>query len=151
KRGLSKRRTMATFLGILLLLIAVIGGSYAYSASVSISHIQATATARAAPTATVQTAIGNYNASVATHGVMFGFDAGHTRSNPYERVLNVTNVSRLGLKWATPTGSAISSSPVVANGVVYVGSDDHKLYAFDAATGGQRWVSAPTGNALSSP
>jgi outer membrane protein assembly factor BamB len=27
----------------------------------------------------------------------------------------------------------VRSSPAVANGVVYVGSDDHKLYAFDAA------------------
>jgi outer membrane protein assembly factor BamB len=27
----------------------------------------------------------------------------------------------------------VRSSPAVANGVVYVGSDDHRLYAFDAA------------------
>ncbi|HTV32600.1 MAG TPA: PQQ-binding-like beta-propeller repeat protein [Methylocella sp.] len=29
--------------------------------------------------------------------------------------------------WATPTGDAIVSSPAVANGVVYVGSEDHSL------------------------
>jgi len=39
----------------------------------------------------------------------------------------------------------------VANGVVYVGSFDHKLYAFDAVTGEQKWV-ALTGNIIySSP
>src|SRR5207249_9068145 len=30
-------------------------------------------------------------------------------------------------------GGAVKSSPTVANGVVYVGSDDDKLYAFNAA------------------
>jgi outer membrane protein assembly factor BamB len=34
---------------------------------------------------------------------------------------------------ATSSTAAIGSSPAVANGVVYVGSDDNKLYAFSAA------------------
>src|SRR5207249_11579981 len=34
-----------------------------------------------------------------------------------------------------PTGGPIYSSPAVANGLVYVGSDDGNLYAFDAITG----------------
>jgi outer membrane protein assembly factor BamB len=33
--------------------------------------------------------------------------------------------------------SAIASSPAVANGVVYVGSDGGTLYAFNAKTGAQ--------------
>jgi outer membrane protein assembly factor BamB len=37
--------------------------------------------------------------------------------------------------WTATTGSNIVSSPAVANGVVYVGSWDHKLYALDANTG----------------
>jgi outer membrane protein assembly factor BamB len=37
--------------------------------------------------------------------------------------------------WTGATGAAIFSSPAVANGVVYVGSQDDKLYAFDAAGG----------------
>jgi outer membrane protein assembly factor BamB len=32
--------------------------------------------------------------------------------------------------WSATTGSAIESSPSILNGVVYVGSDDAKLYAF---------------------
>ena len=32
-----------------------------------------------------------------------------------------------------PRARVVVSSPAVANGVVYIGSDDHKLYAFDAA------------------
>jgi len=33
--------------------------------------------------------------------------------------------------WDVATGGRITSSPVVADGVVYVGSHDGKLYAFD--------------------
>ena len=35
--------------------------------------------------------------------------------------------------WTASTGGIIRSSPTVANGVVYVGSEDHNLYAFHLA------------------
>jgi outer membrane protein assembly factor BamB len=35
--------------------------------------------------------------------------------------------------WTSPTLTAITSSPAVANGVLYIGSSGGKLYAFDAA------------------
>jgi outer membrane protein assembly factor BamB len=35
--------------------------------------------------------------------------------------------------WTATTGGIVDSSPAVAGGVVYVGSADGKLYAFDAA------------------
>jgi outer membrane protein assembly factor BamB len=35
-----------------------------------------------------------------------------------------------GVLWTGLTGGPIHSSPTVSNGVVYVGSDDGKLYAF---------------------
>ena len=44
---------------------------------------------------------------------------------------------------------AIWGSPAVANGVVYVGAFDDKVYAFDAATGAQLWT-ATTGNIIGS-
>lgn len=43
------------------------------------------------------------------------------------------------LKWSFQTDDEIRSTPAVANGVVYFGSNDHKLYALDAATGQKRW------------
>ncbi|MGA8492596.1 MAG: PQQ-binding-like beta-propeller repeat protein [Terriglobales bacterium] len=52
------------------------------------------------------------------------------RRNPCERVLNLHNVRGLGLKWSYITGNQVHSSPAVANGVVYVGSDDGSVYAF---------------------
>jgi len=48
------------------------------------------------------------------------------------------NVGSLQLKWSYTTGAGtqpVQSSPAVANGVVYVGSDDYKVYALNASTG----------------
>jgi len=42
-------------------------------------------------------------------------------------------------KWAFSTDGPIHSSPAVADGTVYVGSRDSKLYALDAVTGAKRW------------
>jgi outer membrane protein assembly factor BamB len=58
--------------------------------------------------------------------------------NTAEHVLSAANVAALGVKWTGGTGGAISSSPAVANGVVYVGSNDNSLYAYavGCASGG---------------
>ena len=45
----------------------------------------------------------------------------------------------------------IISSPTVVNGVVYVGSDDKSVYAFDAGTGALVWSFAMSGMVRSSP
>lgn len=43
------------------------------------------------------------------------------------------------LKWIFSTGGPIHSSPAVADGTVYFGSQDYKFYALDAGTGAKRW------------
>jgi hypothetical protein len=91
-----------------------------------------TATAIANLHATVTVAAQEYATSTAT-GLMLGFDAAHTHWNPYEQVINSTNVSRLELDWTYTTGRQVTSSPVVANGLVYIGSTGGELYAFDAS------------------
>ena len=66
--------------------------------------------------------------------------------------------------WSTTTGTTgglMLSSPAVANGIVYVGSQDSKLYAFDAAgttscsgapkTCTSLWTATTGGVVLSSP
>src|SRR6266700_2651965 len=80
---------------------------------------------------------------------MFGFNLQHTRFNPGENKLTTTNVSRLTQDWKAPTGAGIDSSPAVDNGMVYIGSDDGKLYAFDATSGRLLWF-ASTGNSIRS-
>ena len=52
--------------------------------------------------------------------------------------------------WAYETGDYIRSTPVVAQGLVFSGSDDNYLYALDAQTGDLKWCFQAQDN-LSSP
>jgi outer membrane protein assembly factor BamB len=46
----------------------------------------------------------------------------------------------IGLQWRVPTDGDIIATPAVANGVVYIGSGNGRLYAIDRASGATRWV-----------
>src|SRR5687768_14069481 len=63
----------------------------------------------------------------------FRFGPTNTGLNPAETAISAGNAGSLATAWTAPTGNSVYSSPAVANGTVYVGSDDGKLYAFDAA------------------
>ena len=54
-------------------------------------------------------------------------------------------------RWVFGTGGYVSSSPAVSpdGATIFVGSDDYKVYALNAATGAQRWVFV-TGNSVES-
>jgi len=41
--------------------------------------------------------------------------------------------------WRFTTGGGVSTTPAIANGIVYFGSDDDNLYAIDAVTGKEKW------------
>ena len=56
-----------------------------------------------------------------------------------------------GVKWKVKTGGAVYSSPALADGVVYIGSNDGKVYAVDAETGATKWTFAARGRIASSP
>ena len=63
-----------------------------------------------------------------------------------------STVSGLDVAWSFPTGApVIYSSPAVADGVVYVGSQDGNVYALDAATGTEAWSFATGGAVDSAP
>src|SRR5690349_20862031 len=55
------------------------------------------------------------------------------------------------VKWRFQTGGPIFSSAAVDNGVVYVGSNDGKLYAVRASDGTKLWAFATKGAVRSSP
>ena len=42
--------------------------------------------------------------------------------------------------WTTTTSADVDSSPAVAGGVVYVGSDKGNVYALDAVSGAKKWA-----------
>jgi outer membrane protein assembly factor BamB len=60
----------------------------------------------------------------------FHNDPVHSGYNAAETTISAANVANLGVAWTAATGNSIESSPAVSNGVVYVGSDDGKLYAY---------------------
>jgi outer membrane protein assembly factor BamB len=74
--------------------------------------------------------------TVRTDWAAFRFGHRHKGLNPFENVLSPATVSGLDIDWTGNIGGGVFSSPAVAGGVVYVGSDDHKLYAFPASCSG---------------
>jgi outer membrane protein assembly factor BamB len=55
------------------------------------------------------------------------------------------------LKWAFKTNGKIFSSPIVHDGIVYIGSEDGNLYAIDEKTGKTHWKFKTGGAVHSSP
>lgn len=72
----------------------------------------------------------------------YGFDLARSRFNPREGLINRSTVRNLAVRWFFPIAGtgAVSASPTVVGGVVYVGSWDGKMYALDAFSGLPRWT-----------
>ena len=60
-------------------------------------------------------------------------------------------IKALTLKWRLETGGKVRSTPVVAGGLVLVGSEDGLLYAIDADQGRVSWTHSCEGPVTSSP
>jgi eukaryotic-like serine/threonine-protein kinase len=55
------------------------------------------------------------------------------------------------VRWQFETEEEVRATPTVANGVIYIGSYDHNLYALDAHTGALRWKFATEGGICGQP
>jgi eukaryotic-like serine/threonine-protein kinase len=117
---------------VLLLAFAciLIAGSFAFATVLGRTHAHTTA----------PTPVNPYNAAAA-NGIMDGFDAQHTRVNPYEKTITPDTVPRLtlALSWPVPTGEAIESAATVANNLVYISSCSNQMLALRAQTGAIVW------------
>src|SRR5262245_29912833 len=60
-------------------------------------------------------------------------------------------VTKPSVRWKFSTHSRVFSSPTVADGVVYIGSNDGGLYALSAQDGSLKWRFATAGRIPSSP
>jgi len=79
---------------------------------------------------------------------MSGHDASNTRSQPLETRISTANVKTLITKWSFTTGGDVSSTPAVADGVVYFPDWQGNLYALRAESGQMIWsrkISSYTG------
>lgn len=61
----------------------------------------------------------------------FGYDPANTGHNPDGRGAR----SAIGGEWTYQTGNSITAAPVIANGIVYIGSQDGRVYALSHQTG----------------
>ena len=75
----------------------------------------------------------------------YGHDAANTRTQEAEQDLSAARAAGLAAAWVFSTASegdpsgAINSTPIVANGCVFVGSGAGVIYALDQATGAVVW------------
>ena len=76
---------------------------------------------------------------------MFHADLGHTGFS--DSPAPGTNRTR----WNCTTGGEVRSSPAVAAGTVFIGSNDSKVYALDQYSGEQKWSFTTGGEVQSSP
>ncbi len=72
----------------------------------------------------------------------YGYTAAGRRENTQETVLTRKTVPHLVQKWSAPILGSLVSAPAVANGIVYLGSNDGHLLALDAKTGARVWSAA---------
>src|SRR5581483_1989398 len=84
---------------------------------------------------------------------VFASDAAMFRGNPeHSGVYNSAAIATFGgVKWKFKTGGQVISSPTISDGMVYVGSSDHNLYAIDAATGAEKWKFKTASRVSSTP
>ena len=72
----------------------------------------------------------------ATDWPTYGHDAQHTFHG--RTTLTEATATQLGTAWFFPTGDAVTATPTVVDGIVYVGSWDDTFYAVRARHGAAR-------------
>ena len=70
---------------------------------------------------------------------MYGATLGRTFSNGCPSPINPETVATLVPAWVLDTAKPVTATPVVVDGVVYVGSWEQAMYALDAETGAVLW------------
>ncbi len=137
-----------TLTGLLVLTLMVIASTFAEATALASDSadpmsaiLEQTFGREAQPIAAVPASRSSEDAAIAQSleplaGVswpMFKNQASRLGNNPQETTINNQNAKFLSLSWVGLLGDIVdTSSPAVVNGVVYVGSFDGNLYAFNA-------------------
>ena len=73
------------------------------------------------------------------------------RHDPAHSAIGQSGPANLTLRWKYTTNGAVSSSPSIVNGRVYVGSHDKNIYCLDARSGSFIWKFGTNARVESSP
>jgi len=69
-----------------------------------------------------------------------GFGPKNRRASPFETPITPATVGDLELAWELDIGRAVTSTPTVAHGLVYVAAWDGRLYALNPKNGKIKWT-----------
>ncbi|HEX7457845.1 MAG TPA: PQQ-binding-like beta-propeller repeat protein [Ginsengibacter sp.] len=97
-----------------------------------------------------------YTATVSALESSNAFDKGFIYTGIGNNISSIDTASKK-ITWNFTTGGFVESTPTIANGILYINSNDGYLYAVDAATGSLKWnyfegaAPGPTAANFSSP
>ncbi len=81
----------------------------------------------------------------------FGFDGAQTRHNPDETQISPENVSDLELLWSTSINCSFYGCPIVADGLVHMGTYCGEIAALHTRSGTVAWKRRAMGGAVGTP
>lgn len=99
----------------------------------------------------VDTISGNEYSTVNQIWAMSTTDWPMYRRDPAHSAAGQSGPTSLTLRWSFKTGGSVVSSPSIANGIAYFGSQDKYIYAVDAQVGSLIWKFGTQARVSSSP
>jgi len=95
--------------------------------------------------------VSSLTAAVGDDTLYFGGERANERGVGDRQSVIAFDTDERDIRWSVETNGTVTSSPAVADGVVYVGSNDYAVYAFNVEDGTERWRFETEGPITSSP
>lgn len=92
-----------------------------------------------------------YGGVAVSNGTVYVADGRDPTTGPIDGGLYAVNATLGAEEWTTDYATRVMASPTVADGTVYVGTEEGDLYAYDETTGNERWNVTMAGDIVKSP
>ena len=89
-----------------------------------------------------QTPVEDRSNTPALYGGGIAFDSGHIYATNGLGFVSAIDATTGGIVWQVRPGGPLRGAPTVANGAVYVVSQDNQIYSLDQANGSRNWAQA---------